>query len=72
VKQLVRLVQSTSGKTPEDGAESIIYLASADEAGEFRGKFFREVQAVRSSETSYDENISRMLWEVSERMTGLS
>jgi NAD(P)-dependent dehydrogenase (short-subunit alcohol dehydrogenase family) len=71
LRHLVRLFQSTSGKTPEDGAEIMIYLASAEEAGAFRGKFFMEGVAVRSSAISYDEKVAQRLWEVSERMTGI-
>ena len=40
LRNLVKLIQSVGGKTPEEGAEIMIYLASADEAGEFSGKFF--------------------------------
>lgn len=72
LRNLVRLVQSMGGKTPEEGAETIIYLASAEEAGEFRGKFFRERKTVRSSDISYDEDIASRLWEQSARMTGMS
>jgi NAD(P)-dependent dehydrogenase (short-subunit alcohol dehydrogenase family) len=69
LKHLVRLVQATGGKTPEQGAEIIVYLASAEEAGEFSGLFFLEGKAVKSSALSYDEKIAQRLWEVSERMT---
>jgi NAD(P)-dependent dehydrogenase (short-subunit alcohol dehydrogenase family) len=72
LRNLVRLVQSTSGKTPEDGAGTIIYLASAEKAGAFRGKFFREGKSVRSSEISYDEDIARRLWQQSAMMTGMT
>lgn len=72
LKHLVRLVQSTSGKTPEDGAEIILYLASAEESSTIRGKFFMEGKAVKSSPISYDQDIARRLWEVSESMTVLS
>ncbi len=68
LRHLVKLFQSTSGKTPEDGAEILVYLASAEEAADFRGKFFREMKPVRSSAISYDEEIAQRLWEESERM----
>jgi NAD(P)-dependent dehydrogenase (short-subunit alcohol dehydrogenase family) len=71
LKHLVRFVQSTSGKTPQDGAETIFYLALDEEAGDLRGKFLREKKPVKSSAISYDEGVARRLWEVSERMTGM-
>jgi NAD(P)-dependent dehydrogenase (short-subunit alcohol dehydrogenase family) len=69
LKHLVRLVQSVSRKTPEDGAETMIYLASAEEVGEISGRFFMEGEAVKSSAISYDEKVAQRLWEVSDRMT---
>jgi NAD(P)-dependent dehydrogenase (short-subunit alcohol dehydrogenase family) len=72
LRHLVRFVQSMSGKTPEEGAETIIYLASAEKAGALRGKFFREGKSVRSSEISYDEDIASRLWQQSARMVGMS
>jgi hypothetical protein len=47
----------------------MIYLASAEDAGAFRGKFFMDGDAVESSEISYDKTIAKRLWEESERMT---
>ena len=69
LRHLVSWVQSLSRKTPEEGAETIIYLAAAEDAGKFRGKFFMEGEVVRSSDISYDEKIARRLWNASERMT---
>jgi NAD(P)-dependent dehydrogenase (short-subunit alcohol dehydrogenase family) len=69
LKHLVRFVQSLGGKTPEEGADTMIYLGSAEDAGAFRGKFFMDGEAVESSKTSYDKTVGKRLWEVSERMT---
>jgi hypothetical protein len=69
LKHLVRFVQSLGGKTPEEGADTMIYLGSAEDAGAFRGKFFMDGEAVESSKTSYDKTVGKRLWEESERMT---
>ncbi len=62
----------TFGAKPEEGAETSIYLASAPEVEPVTGKYFERKQPTASSRASYDEAAARRLWEVSERLTGLS
>jgi NAD(P)-dependent dehydrogenase (short-subunit alcohol dehydrogenase family) len=63
---------STFGAKPEEGAETSIYLASSPEVESVSGKYFERKQPVASSQESYDEATARRLWEVSERLSGLS
>jgi NAD(P)-dependent dehydrogenase (short-subunit alcohol dehydrogenase family) len=62
----------TFGATPEMGAETAIYLASSPEIEGVTGKYFERKRAVASSRNSYDEAAARRLWEMSERLTGLT
>jgi retinol dehydrogenase-14 len=62
----------TFGASPEDGAQTSIYLASSPEMEGVTGKYFERKRAVRSSRESYDEAAARRLWEVSERLAKLS
>lgn len=57
--------------TAAEGADTVIYLASAPEVEGVTGKYFVKRQAVRSSSASYDEGVARRLWQVSEELTGL-
>jgi NAD(P)-dependent dehydrogenase (short-subunit alcohol dehydrogenase family) len=57
--------------TPEKGAETPIYVATSPELESVTGKFFAKKQERKSSEESYDENISKHLWEVSSNLVGL-
>lgn len=57
--------------TPEQGAETSIYLATSPEVEGVTGKYFIKCKAVPSSKVSYDEETARRLWEISEEMTGL-
>jgi retinol dehydrogenase-14 len=59
-------------KTPEKGAETIIYLASSPEVEGVSGKYFINKKEARSSKASYDEAMTRRLWEVSAELTNLS
>lgn len=63
---------STFGASPEAGAETSIYLAASPEVEGVTGKYFERKKPVASSRQSYDEAAARRLWEVSERLTGLS
>ena len=55
--------------TPEEGADTVIYLASSPEVEGVSGKYFIKRRAVPSSPLSYDEEVARRLWEVSTALT---
>lgn len=57
-------------KKPDEGAETPVYLASSPEVEGVTGKYFKYKNTLGSSEESYDRDVQRRLWEVSEEMTG--
>ena len=57
-------------RTPEQGAETVIYLASSPEAGEMSGRYLMDRREVSPAEPS-GEAVQRRLWEVSEELTRL-
>jgi NAD(P)-dependent dehydrogenase (short-subunit alcohol dehydrogenase family) len=63
---------SSFGASPEQGAETIIFLASAAEVEGVSGKYFERRRPRRSSPESYDEAAARRLWQLSEQLTDLS
>jgi len=58
--------------TDAQGAETSIYLASAPEVERTTGKYFAKKRELRSSKESYDPEVTRRLWEVSEKLTGIA
>lgn len=58
--------------TPEQGAETVVYLATSPKVAQVSGKYFYRCRPIRSSRLSYDETLARRLWEVSERLTALA
>src|SRR3954463_1607670 len=62
----------TFGASPEEGADTILFLASSPEVEGVSGKYFEHRLPRRSSPQSYDEAAARRLWQVSEQQTGLS
>lgn len=70
-----RALRSTTrliGARPEKGAKTSIYLAVSPEVEGVSGKYFVRQKVVKSSKSSYDENLARRLWRVSAELTGLS
>lgn len=57
--------------TPEKGAETSIYLATAPELEGITGKYFAKKKVKKSNKQSYNVEVSRRLWVVSEELTRL-
>jgi len=62
------LVDKIAGLTPEEGAQTIIYLATSPEVVGVTGRYFVKEKSVPSSKISYDLEFCRRLWAVSERL----
>jgi NAD(P)-dependent dehydrogenase (short-subunit alcohol dehydrogenase family) len=58
--------------TPEQGADTIIYLASSPQVIGVSGKYWDKRTAIQSALSSYDEAAQKKLWVLSEQMTGLA
>lgn len=58
-------------KSPEEGAQTSIYLASSPEVEGITGKYFINKQPKESSEESYNEDYAKKLWHTAEEMTKL-
>ncbi len=58
--------------SPEKGARTVIYLATAPEVQHVTGQYFVRERAVPSSPASYDEAAARRLWQISLELTRLA
>lgn len=61
-------VDKIAGLTPEEGAQTIIYLATSPEVSGVTGRYFVKQTSVPSSKKTYNLDFCRQLWEVSERL----
>jgi len=68
----VRLIFRLFGLSPERGARTAIYLATASEVEGVSGKYFVKEKEVRPAPAACDLAAAHRLWEVSEAMTGLA
>ncbi|MCD4699014.1 MAG: hypothetical protein K8R91_00360 [Phycisphaerae bacterium] len=55
--------------TPEEGAQTIIYLATSPEVTGVTGRYFVKEKSIPSSKISYDLAFGRRLWALSESLT---
>jgi NAD(P)-dependent dehydrogenase (short-subunit alcohol dehydrogenase family) len=65
MKPLVQPVLRRIALTPEQGAQTVIYLASSPQVQSVTGKYFVDCQPVPSSPASYDKDAARYLWDQS-------
>jgi NAD(P)-dependent dehydrogenase (short-subunit alcohol dehydrogenase family) len=56
------------GISPEEGAETIVYLASAADAAKASGQYFNQCRAVTPSQEAQNRAVAEKLWEESERL----
>ncbi len=65
----LKFIMSLFSLTPQQGADTLIYLATSPDVAQVTGKYFVKRKAVPSSSLSHDEETARKLWEFSERIT---
>ena len=56
--------------TPEQGADTVVWLASLPDAADRHGQYLSKRRPIRAGRQSYDTDVQRRLWEVSERLAG--
>jgi NAD(P)-dependent dehydrogenase (short-subunit alcohol dehydrogenase family) len=56
---------------PEEGAKTILYLATSPEVEAVTGQYFYDCRPIRSSDDSYDVADAERLWRLSESLAGL-
>lgn len=56
-------------RSPEKGAETVIWLATAPELEGVTGKYFFDKKEIKSSRLSYNHEVAKRLWNASVEMT---
>src|SRR6185369_7316725 len=55
--------------TLEDGADSIMFVATSPELAQTTGAYFDRTRRVRAEDQAYDAEARRRLWDLSMRLT---
>ncbi len=61
--RIVQFYSSTFGVTPQKGARTIVYLASAPELYSTTGKYYVKEREASSSKLSQDTKLGTKLWQ---------
>ena len=65
---LLTVLQRLAARSPQEGAETIIYLASDPTVTGITGQYFVKKMVAKSSAASHDATVSGRLWTLSEEM----
>ena len=68
---IFRFMQTLIGRSPERGAETLVYLAASPEAAGISGAYWADLEQKNSSAVSHDREQQRRLWEYSAEITGV-
>ena len=68
---IFRALQLFIGRSPQKGAETLVYLAASGQASGVSGKYWKDKQPAASSHQSHDRDAQRQLWEYSAEVTGV-
>ena len=66
-----RLADAFGGKSPEQGADTLVWLATAPEPAEVSGKYFQNRQELPLEGAAGDVELAAQLWQASEWLVGL-
>jgi NAD(P)-dependent dehydrogenase (short-subunit alcohol dehydrogenase family) len=55
-------------RTPEKGAETLIWLAASPEAGKYNGEYFHDLKVARTTKLAKDDDLAKRLWDLSEKL----
>jgi len=56
-------------RTPEKGAETLVWAATSEEAGRYSGEYFYDCKVARTTRLAKDDGLAKGLWELSEKLS---
>ena len=65
LKPVIAPIMRLIARSPEEGADTVLYLATSCDVSSVSGKYFINRKSVSSDQASYDEPTARELWDVS-------
>lgn len=71
LKPIIRLIWRFA-RSPEKGAETVIYLASSPEVQGASGGYYFDCKLAQPSAAARDDSAAERLWELSERLVGIA
>jgi retinol dehydrogenase-12 len=65
---LMKTLASMVARTPEKGAETLVWAATSAEAAESSGEYFYDCKPTRTAKLAKDDGLAQRLWELSEAL----
>lgn len=65
---LLKVLAPMFARTPEKGAETLVWAATSAEAASYTGEYFHDCKPTRMAKLAKDEALARRLWELSEEL----
>ncbi len=65
---LIKLGGILVARTPVKGAETLVWLATSDEAGKFNGEYFFDKKVGKRTRKARDDGFARDLWALTEKL----
>ena len=66
----ITVAGSLFARTPEKGAETLVWLATSPEAAPFSGEYFQDKQVAKSTRLARDATLAKDLWKLSDELCG--
>ena len=71
MRHLFKLMKTVAGRSPQKGAETLVYLASSPAVAGISGGYWFDKKQLRSSDISYNREQQKALWAFSSDATGV-
>jgi NAD(P)-dependent dehydrogenase (short-subunit alcohol dehydrogenase family) len=71
MRTVLKVAKPIGAISPEEGAKTIIYLASSPEVADVSGEYFYECKPATPTAEARNDEDARKLWEISESIAGL-
>jgi len=69
---VIRIGKKTVAISPQEGAKTIVYLASSPEVADVTGKYFYKCRVATPTAQAQDDAAARRLWQDTEKLSGIT
>jgi retinol dehydrogenase 12 len=71
MSRVLTVVAPLLARTPEQGADTLVWLATSPEAAAFTGEYVQDREVTRPAPRARDSHLGAQLWALSEKLCGL-
>ncbi len=64
----IKILGGLFARSPEKGAETIVWLATSDDAKRYTGEYFHDCKLHKTTRLAKDDVLAKKLWELSEQL----